>query len=49
MTILSFISKRLSDDWKLLTAIFSGITIAAALLAGAPIYISTLERPERAQ
>ena len=44
MTILSFISKRLADDWKLLAAIFSGITIAAALLAGAPIYISTLER-----
>ncbi len=44
MTIISFISKRLSDDWKLLAAIFSGITIAATLLAGAPIYISTLER-----
>ena len=44
MTILSFISKRLSDDWKLLAAIFSGITIAATLLAGAPVYISTLER-----
>ena len=44
MTILSFISKRLSDDWKLLAAIFLGITIAATLLAGAPIYISTLER-----
>ena len=44
MTILSFIAKRLSDDWKLLAAIFSGITVAAALIAGAPIYISTLER-----
>ena len=44
MTIISFISKRLSDDWKLLAAIFTGITVAAALLAGAPIYISTLER-----
>ena len=44
MTILSFISKRLSDDWKLLAAIFIGITIAATLLAGAPVYISTLER-----
>ncbi len=44
MTILSFISKRLSDDWKLLAAIFLGITIAASLLAGAPVYISTLER-----
>ena len=44
MTITSFILKRLSDDWKLLSAIFVGITVAAALLAGAPIYISTLER-----
>ena len=44
MSILSFISKRLADDWKLLAAIFSGITIAATLLAGAPVYISTLER-----
>ena len=44
MSILSFISKRLSDDWKLLAAIFLGITIAATLLAGAPVYISTLER-----
>ena len=44
MTIISFISRRLSDDWKLLAAIFLGITIAATLLAGAPVYISTLER-----
>ena len=44
MTIFSFISKRLSDDWKLLVAIFLGIIIAATLLAGAPVYISTLER-----
>ena len=44
MTIFSFISKRLADDWKLLVAIFLGITIAATLLAGAPVYISTLER-----
>ena len=42
--LAAFVSKRLSDDWKLLAAIFLGITIAAALLAGAPIYISTLER-----
>ena len=44
MTIVSFVLKRLSDDWKLLVAIFAGITVAATLLAGAPVYISTLER-----
>ena len=44
LTTYSFIAKRLADDWKLLAAIFAGITIAATLLAGAPIYISTLER-----
>ncbi len=44
MTTTSFVLKRLADDWKLLAAIFAGITVAATLLAGAPIYISTLER-----
>ena len=44
MTIYSFISKRLVDDWKLLLAIFAGVVIASTLLAGAPVYISTLER-----
>ncbi len=44
MTTYSFILKRLADDWKLLLAIFAGVVIASTLLAGAPIYISTLER-----
>ena len=44
MTTTSFVLKRLADDWKLLVAIFTGITVAATLLSGAPIYISTLER-----
>ena len=44
MTTYSFILKRLVDDWKLLAAIFAGIVVASALLAGAPIYLSTLER-----
>ena len=44
MTTSTFILKRLADDWKLLAAIFAGIAVAASLLAGAPIYLSTLER-----
>ena len=44
MTTSSFVLKRLADDWKLLLAIFAGIAIAATLLAGAPIYMATLER-----
>lgn len=44
MTTVSFVIKRLADDWKLLVAIFAGIAVAASLLAGAPIYLSTLER-----
>ena len=44
MTAASFILKRLGDDWRLLAAIFAGMTAAAALLAGAPVYLATLER-----
>ena len=44
LTTTSFVLRRLADDWKLLAAIFAGVTIAATLLAGAPIYIATLER-----
>ncbi len=44
MSTSSFVLKRLADDWKLLVAIFAGVTIAATLLAGAPVYMWTLER-----
>ena len=44
MTTASFVLKRLGDDWRLLAAIFAGMLVAAALLAGAPIYLATLER-----
>ncbi|MXY22299.1 MAG: FtsX-like permease family protein [Dehalococcoidia bacterium] len=44
VTTTSFVLKRLADDWKLLAAIFAGVTVAAALLASAPIYLKTLER-----
>ncbi len=44
MTTTAFVLKRLADDWKLLAAILAGVTVAATLLASAPIYLSTLER-----
>ena len=40
----AYIIKRIADDWKLLLSVFLGITIAASLIAGAPVYIRTLER-----
>ena len=40
----SFVIKRIRDDWKLLLSIFLGITIATSLIAGASVYINTLER-----
>ena len=39
-----FIISRLAHDWKLLLSIFVGVTISTALIAGAPLYVKTLER-----
>ena len=44
MTAAAFVLRRLGDDWRLLAAVFAGMAVAAALLAGAPVYLSTLER-----
>ena len=44
LTTFKLVLKRITDDWKLLLSIFVGITVAASLLAGAPVYIRTLER-----
>jgi hypothetical protein len=44
LTTYKLALKRITDDWKLLLSIFVGITVAASLLAGAPVYIRTLER-----
>ena len=44
MSTYKLVVRRLSDDWKLLLSIFVGITVAAALVAGAPVYLRTLER-----
>lgn len=43
-SFLTFILRRLADDWKLLLSIFSGIFIASTLVAGAPAYLNSLER-----
>ncbi|MDP6402736.1 MAG: hypothetical protein QF467_04245, partial [SAR202 cluster bacterium] len=40
----SYIVKRFADDWKLLLSILLGVTVSASLIAGAPIYVDTLER-----
>ena len=39
-----FVLKRIVDDWKLLLSIFSGVLIASALVAGAPVYLNSLKR-----
>jgi ABC-type lipoprotein release transport system permease subunit len=44
LTTYKLVIKRITDDWKLLLSIFVGLMIAATLLAGAPVYIRTLER-----
>ncbi|MCH7802108.1 MAG: hypothetical protein IIC24_11285, partial [Chloroflexi bacterium] len=44
LTTYKLVLKRITDDWKLLLSIFVGLTIATSLLAGAPVYIRTLER-----
>ncbi len=44
MSTYKLVLRRLADDWKLLLSIFVGITVAAALVAGAPVYLRTLER-----
>ena len=38
------IIRRLTTDWKLLLSIFLGITVATVLVAGAPVYVDSLER-----
>ena len=44
LSIQSYILKRITDDWKLLLSVFFGITIAATLVAGAPVYLQALGR-----
>ena len=44
LSTATFIGRRIADDWKLLLSIFLGILVATTLVAGAPIYVDTLER-----
>ena len=39
-----FMARRLAVNWKLLLSVFVGITIAATLVSGAPIYVKSLGR-----
>ena len=40
----SLILKRLANDWRLLLSVFTGITIATSLGAGAPVYLASLDQ-----
>ena len=44
LSILSYIARRFANDWKLLLSVFVGVLVAATLVAGAPVYVRTLER-----
>ena len=44
LTTATLIRKRLADDWRLLGSVFLGITVATSLVAGAPVYLHSLER-----
>ncbi len=44
LTTNRLVIRRLIDDWKLLLSIFIGIIVATTLVAGAPVYIRTLDR-----
>lgn len=39
-----FIIRRLASDWKLLACIFAGAVVASTLVAGAPVYLTSLSR-----
>jgi ABC-type lipoprotein release transport system permease subunit len=39
-----YIAKRLVDNWKLLLSVLVGVTIAATLVSGAPVYVKALGR-----
>ena len=44
LSMLAYIVHRLLADRNLLLSIFAGITIATTLIAGAPVYLDSLER-----
>ena len=44
LSISTYIVRRFAYDWKLLLSVFVGIIVSATLVAGAPVYLRTLER-----
>ena len=44
LSTIRYALKRLIDNWKLVLVVFVGITIAAALVTGGPIYLKSLRR-----
>ncbi len=44
VTATSLLRRRLRSEWRLLLAVFIGIAIAGALVASAPVYLSSLRQ-----
>ncbi len=44
LSLPKLLIRRLTNDWKLLTAVFFGIAAATALAAGAPLYLRSLDQ-----
>ena len=44
LTTPRLVLARLRENWRLMVSIFAGVVVATALVAGAPIYLSSLER-----
>tara|TARA_Y100000590_G_scaffold278529_1_gene312687 strand:+ start:21214 stop:24903 length:3690 start_codon:yes stop_codon:yes gene_type:complete len=44
LNTLNLVRQRLTNEWKLMLSIFSGVLIATTLISGAPIYLDSLER-----
>ena len=43
-SVLRVIAKRLKRDWAVLASVFSGMLLTATLVAGAPMYLRSLDR-----
>ena len=44
LTTPRLVLHRLRENWRLMVSIFAGVVVATALVAGAPIYLKSLER-----
>ena len=44
LTTPRLILRRLQENWRLMASIFAGVIVATSLVAGAPIYLNSLEK-----